>query len=170
METETRETNNYYPDGMGPWGWNRQSAPSTGVVGTILGAIGTAGVVAGALGLASRNQQNGGSSDDKPVTRYELGLVQQINAKDAVIAKLESQIYTDAKFEEASTAATAINMAQQRINDNVAAMLNTLNTQAQQFAAMTQTILSPRALGPAEAVLASIKAAQSAAAPAPDNG
>ena len=79
METETRETNNnYYPEGMGPWGWNRQ-APSTGVVGTILGAIGTVGVIAGALGLANRNQ-NGGDSGDKHVTRYELGLVQENNA------------------------------------------------------------------------------------------
>lgn len=54
METETRETNNnYYPEGMGPLGWMRQGAPSTGIVGTILGAIGTVGVIAGALGLAN---------------------------------------------------------------------------------------------------------------------
>lgn len=162
METETRETNNnYYPEGMGPWGWNRQ-APSTGVVGTILGAIGTVGVIAGALGLANRNQ-NGGDSGDKHVTRYELGLVQENNALRATVAKLEAQIYTDAKFEAVNTTVMATTAAQQRVNDNIMAMIGTLNTQAAQFAGMTQTILSPRALGPSEAVLASVKAAAPAA-------
>lgn len=170
METETRETNNnYYPEGMGPWGWMRQSAPATGVVGTILGAIGTAGVLGGMLGLANRNQ-NGGDSSDKPVTRYELGLVQQINAKDATIAKLESQIYTDAKFETVNTATQVAIAAQQRVNDSILASIKTLATQAAQFQAMTQTILSPRALGPAEAVLAAMKAAAPAATTAADNG
>lgn len=162
METETRETNNnYYPEGMGPWGWMRQqSAPATGVVGTILGAIGTVGVVLGAMGLANRNQNgnNGNCSEDKPVTRYELGLVQEINAKNATIAKLESQIYTDAKFEAVNTTVGALNMAQQRINDNVQAMIASLANQAKVFDGMTQTILSPRALAPTEAILKALPA------------
>lgn len=176
MDTETRETNNnYYPEGMVPWGWGRQSAPSTGVVGTILGAIGTVGVIAGALGLANRNQNgNGGDSSDKHVTRYELGLVQENNALRATVAKLESQIYTDAKFEAVNTATQASIAAQQRVNDAIMASINTLSGQAAQFKAMTQTILSPRALGPAEAVLASMKASGASATdtttPAADNG
>ena len=159
MEAETRETtnNNYYPEAMGPWGWGRQGAPSTGVVGTILGAIGTVGVIAGALGLANRNQNNG-CSDDKPVTRYELGLVQTINAKDATIAKLESQIYADAKFESINTATQAAIAAQQRVHDAIMASVKTLGAQAEQFASMTQTILSPRALAPAEAILKALPA------------
>lgn len=169
METETRETNNnYYPEGMGPWGWNRQ-APSTGVVGTILGAIGTVGVIAGALGLANRNQ-NGGDSGDKHVTRYELGLVQQINSKDAIIAKLESQIYTDAKFESVNTATQAAIAAQQRVNDAIMASVSALGAQVVQFTGMTQTILSPRALGPSEAVLASVKAPAATTTTTASNG
>lgn len=144
METETRETNNnYYPEGMGPWGWMRQSAPSTGVVGTILGAIGTVGVIAGALGLANRNNNNGGDSGDKCVTRYELGLVQEINAKNAVIAKLESQIYTDAKFESINTATQAAIAAQQRVNDAIMASVKTLGAQAELFSGLTQTGANP---------------------------
>ena len=175
METETRETNNnYYPEGMGPWGWGRQSAPSTGVVGTILGAIGTVGVIAGALGLANRNNNNSGDSSDKCVTRYELGLVQENNALRATVAKLESQIYTDAKFESINTATQASIAAQQRVNDAIMASISTLSGQAAQFAAMTQTILSPRALGPAEAVLASMKgtgaSATATTTTAADNG
>ena len=169
METETRETNNNdYPEYMG---WGRQNTPATGIVGTILGAIGTVGVVAGAMGLLNRNQNNGGCSEDKAVTRYELGLVQENNALRATIAKLESQIYTDAKFEAVNTTVGALNMAQQRINDNVQAMINSLANQAATFAGMTQTILSPRALAPAEAVLKALPApATTTATAANSNG
>lgn len=160
METETRETNNnYYPEGMGPWGWGRQT-PATGIVGTILGAIGTAGVVLGAMGLMNRNQNggNGGCSEDKYVTRYELGLVQENNALRATVAKLESQIYTDAKFETVNTATQVAIAAQQRVNDAIMASVKTLAAQAETFSGLTQTILSPRAIAPAEAILASFKA------------
>ena len=175
METETRETNNnYYPEGMGPWGWMRQGAPATGVIGTVLGGIATLGLVAGAMGLVGRNQNNGGGdSGDKCVTRYELGLVQENNALRATVAKLESQIYTDAKFEAVNTTVGALNMAQQRINDNMQAMIAQLANQASTFAGLTQTILSPRAIAPAEAILASFKATGTSAAsatPAADNG
>jgi hypothetical protein len=168
METETRETNNnYYPEGMGPFGWFRQT-PATGIVGTILGSIGTAGVLAGLLGLANRNQ-NGVSSDDKPVSRYELGLVQEINAKNAIIAKLESQIYTDAKFESINTATQAAIASQQRVNDAIMASVKTLGAQAEMFAGLTQTILSPRAIAPAEAILKALPAPTAASA-TPSNG
>lgn len=166
METETRETNNnYYPEGMGPFGWLRQGAPATGVVGTALGGF-AAVVSTAALVWAAMKGQNGGSGNcqDKPVTRYELGLVQQINSKDAIIAKLESQIYTDAKFESVNTAIQAAIAAQQRVNDNVRAMIDGLAAQANVFAGMTQTILSPRALGISEAALAGIRANGASAA------
>jgi hypothetical protein len=164
METETRETNNnYYPEGMGPWGWGRHGAPATGVLGTALGSVGAVVGTAALLWTAMRGQNgNGGCPEDRPVTRYELGLVQQINAKDAIIAKLESQIYTDAKFESVNTATQAAIAAQQRVNDAIMASVNTLGAQAAQFAGMTQMILSPRALAPAEAILKSLPAPTSA--------
>ena len=172
MEYETKETNNnYYPDYMG---WGRPGAPATGVLGTTLGGVGAVVGTAALLWAAMRGQNNNnGCSEDKPVTRHELGLVQQINAKDAIIAKLESQIYTDAKFESINTATQASIAAQQRVNDAIMASINTLSGQAAQFASLTQTILSPRALGPAEAILASFKANGTSAAsdtPAADNG
>lgn len=160
METETRETNNnYYPEGMGPWGWGRQGAPATGVLGTAFGGFATVAATAALIWTAMRGQNgNGGCSEDRPVTRYELGLVQTINAKDATIAKLESQIYTDAKFESVNTATQAAIAAQQRVNDAIMASVKTLDAQAAQFASMTQTILSPRALAPAEAILKALPA------------
>ena len=139
-------------------GWGRPGAPATGVLGTTLGGVGAVVGTAALLWTAMRGQQNSGCSDDRPVTRHELGLVQQINSKDAIIAKLESQIYTDAKFEAVNTATQAAIAAQQRVNDAILASVNSLASQAAQFAGMTQTILSPRALAPTEAILASFKA------------
>ena len=171
METETRETNNnYYPEGMGPWGWMRQGAPATGVVGTALGGFASVVSTAALVWAAMKGQNgNGGCSEDRPVTRYELGLVQTINAKDATIAKLESQIYTDAKFEAVNTTVGALNMAQQRINDNVQAMIGQLASQAKEFAGLTQVILSPRAIAPAEAIMKALPAPATAAAATPAN-
>ena len=169
METETMETNNnYYPEGMGPWGWLRQGAPATGVVGTALGGF-AAVVGTAALVWAAMKGQNGGNGNcqDKPVTRYELGLVQENNALRAEKAKLESQIYTDAKFESINTATQASIAAQQRVNDAIMASVKTLGAQAEQFAGLTQTILSPRAIAPAEAIL---KALPAPAAATPANG
>lgn len=68
---------------------------TTGIIGTSLGALASVGGVAGLLGFGGHNA----SSDpgDRPVTRYEMELFQQINAKDNEITKLEAERYADAK-------------------------------------------------------------------------
>ena len=65
-----------------------------GAIGTGLGAVSAAGGLAGLLGMAPQN----GNPDDKPVTRYEMGLIRDALAKDTEIAALKSQIYTDNKI------------------------------------------------------------------------
>lgn len=75
---------------------------SKGVAGAGLG-LGIAGT---ALGLLNGNGiggifgggGNGGCSEDHYVNRYELGLQQELAAKDSRIGLLESNIYTDAKI------------------------------------------------------------------------
>ncbi len=59
------------------------------IAGTALGLLDMAGGLTGLLG--NRNSDPG----DKPVTRYEMGLFQQINAKDIEISELRSNRYTD---------------------------------------------------------------------------
>lgn len=70
---------------------------SKGVAGTGLG-LGIAGTALGALdmlgglfGMARKPETEG----DRPVTRYEMGLYQQINAKDNEITALRGMQYTD---------------------------------------------------------------------------
>jgi len=63
---------------------------------TVLGAVGTAGslgILSGLLG-GNRNQQPQ-SEGDRPVTRYEMGLIREGIAKDTEIAMLKGQQYTD---------------------------------------------------------------------------
>ena len=68
--------------------------------GLTTGIIGTAGVGLGLLGnLLGVNgmQPRSCSSEDMPVTRYELGLEQQLSAEKSKTALLEANIYNDQK-------------------------------------------------------------------------
>lgn len=68
-----------------------------GTLNTVLGAVGTAGalgVLGEGLGLFNRGNRNM-SEGDKPVTRYEMGLIRESIAKDNEIALLKANMYTD---------------------------------------------------------------------------
>lgn len=78
------------------------SSNGKGNLGVTLGAIGTGlgvlnGGIAGLNGILGNNA-NCGCNEDHIVNRYELGLQQEISAKDNRISLLESNIYTDAKI------------------------------------------------------------------------
>lgn len=68
------------------------AALTTGIIGTSLGAIASAGGLAGILGVKTGANTSDG---DKPVTRYEMGLIQVSNNKDNEITLLKAQQYTD---------------------------------------------------------------------------
>lgn len=77
---------------------------SKGVAGTGLG-LGIAGTALGLLsgglggnGLFGMGGTSCGCSENHTVNRYELGLQNEIAAKDGKIALLESNIYTDSKI------------------------------------------------------------------------
>ena len=83
--------------------------PSNGQVNlnTVLGAIGTAGVLSGGMGGGCNGGLLGGlfggnrnCGQDACVTRYEQAMVQELAAKDSKIALLESNIFTDQKITE----------------------------------------------------------------------
>lgn len=72
-----------------------------GNLNTVLGAIGTANAImpnlfSGCGGGIISNR--GCGCGDVAVNRYELGLVQEVAAKDARIGLLEAQVYTDGKL------------------------------------------------------------------------
>lgn len=67
------------------------AALATGIIGTTLGALDGMGGLAGLLGDRKQPVDSG----DRPVTRYEMGLIRESIAKDSEIAMLKSQKYTD---------------------------------------------------------------------------
>ena len=71
------------------------AALTTGIIGTSLGAIASAGGIANILGIKPGMANSSTSDGDRPVTRYEMGLIQMSNNKDNEITLLKSQQYTD---------------------------------------------------------------------------
>ena len=88
---------------------------TTGIIGTALGAL-NSGIIGGnglfggwgnnnevaaaALGAVAGNMHRGCCSEDHTVNRYELGLQQEIAAKDAQIALRDANTYGDQKMLE----------------------------------------------------------------------
>ncbi|MBO7669881.1 MAG: hypothetical protein J6S60_04755 [Oscillospiraceae bacterium] len=71
------------------------AALTTGIIGTSLGAIASMGGLAGLLGIAPNQNSD---PNEKPVTRYEMGLIRDAMAKDTEIAALKGQLYTDGRI------------------------------------------------------------------------
>lgn len=118
-----------------------------------LGIAGTAlGLMAGGLngtGLfntgCNRNVNGCGCSEDHVVNRYELGLQQELAAKDSKISLLESNIYVDGKiadvYERLNTKIGVIEheLCDQRVyNATNTAALNCISGQVAQLMALTQ--------------------------------
>ena len=74
---------------------------TTGIIGTALGAMASAGGVAGLLGV--NPQKPPVDPGDKPVTRYEMGLIQQINERDNEITLLKANQFSTEKGEVLQT-------------------------------------------------------------------
>jgi hypothetical protein len=122
---------------------------SKGVAGTGLG-LGIAGT---ALGLLGGNGLNGilgtnvncGCSEDHYVNRYELGLQQELAAKDSKISLLESNIYVDSKiadvYERLNTKIGAVEaqISQQAVfNATSTATINCISGQVAQLMSLTK--------------------------------
>ena len=140
---------------------------SKGVGGTALGlSIGAlgAGLLSGSFGnLLGGGTANCGCNEDHLVNRYELGMQQEISAKDNRISLLESNIYTDAKladiyeklntkFEnkigclESQICAQSVINAQ--VTANIACMQNNIST----LMGLTKTIVPIESICPTPAV------------------
>lgn len=69
---------------------------TTGIIGTSLGFLSGVGGLAGLLGIGPKPSEPS-DPGDRSVTRYEMGLYQQINDKNNEIALLKSNQYADFK-------------------------------------------------------------------------
>ena len=77
------------------------AALGTGIGGLALGVLNGAGGLLNLMGGANCGGCGNGYAGSSMVNRYELGLVQELAAKDAKIGLLEADNYTDQKIVEA---------------------------------------------------------------------
>ena len=77
------------------------AALGTGIGGLALGVLNGAGGLLNLMGGANCGGCGNGYAGSAMVNRYELGLVQELAAKDAKIGLLEADKYTDQKIVEA---------------------------------------------------------------------
>lgn len=107
------------------------SSNGKGNLGVTLGAIGTGlGILNGGLGLMGGavnngcfngydNYYNGCCSDDRPITRYEAKMLNQLSEKDSEISLLKADKYTDQKITEAyKELQVQINAVGRKVNEN----------------------------------------------------
>ena len=110
---------------------NKYASNGKGNLGVTLGAIGTGlGLFGNGLGGILGNNCNGGCSEDHFVNRYELGLQQELAAKDSKISLLESNIYVDSKIAD----------VYERLNTKIGYLENQLADQRVYNATNTATI------------------------------
>lgn len=140
---------------------------SYNVTGQGQGTYNTVGASAGILALLQNgglngllgggcNHQNAGCSENMLVNRYELNMVEQLNAKDSEIALLKADKYTDQKIVEAykdlqgqikelagevranKDAQTEVNMQQAVYNGKNTATLSCMQREIDALDAMTR--------------------------------
>ena len=107
---------------------------TTGLVGTGLGVINGAGGIANLLGGGQRQPADPG---DRNVTRYEMGLWQEINAEKLKVATLEAKGYTDA-----AVAGVQAAIGQQMVwNATQQGIIDCIRGQVAQLQGMTKTVI-----------------------------
>lgn len=112
------------------------AALTTGIIGTSLGALSSAGGLAGLLGFGQKGAASG-DTGDRPVTRYEMSLFKEIADKNDEIVLLKSEKYADGKA-EALQAEISQNAAW---SAGVTATMGFMATQIQQLFGITQLVV-----------------------------
>lgn len=142
-----------------------------GNLNTVLGAIGTAGAIGNGNGLlggllggnCNRNQPvEVITSEDKPISRYEAKMMQELGAKDSEIALLKADKYTDQKIVETTAylmnkinevsarvqankdAQVAVNMEQAVYNGTNTATIGCIKGQIAQLQALSELVVPQR--------------------------
>lgn len=141
-----------------------------GALNTVLGAVGTYGAlqngalggILGGFGGCNNGWNNYGNrpleiitSDDRPISRYEAKMMQELAAKDGKIALLESNIYTDQKIADVyeklnvkinanKEAQDAINLQQAVYNGTNTATIGCLKNEIAQLQALSELVIPQR--------------------------
>lgn len=117
-----------------------------GTINTVLGAIGAFGALTmggGLLGQRGANQSStrGESDGDRPVTRYEMSLMQENTRQAIEIAELKARINADEKLNAAVKSQMEFNAEQMVYNASANSMMRGLQEQTKQLQGMTKMVI-----------------------------
>ena len=128
------------------------AALTTGIIGTALSVLnGGLGNLLGGIARPGFGPFPGGpmmDPGDRPVTRYEMGLHQQINDKNNMISQLNSQLYTNNYVQGTVAPINQALCSQRVINAEQTARLNCQQQQIGQLFGMTQLTIPNANLNP----------------------
>ena len=120
-----------------------------GNANTALGIIGTVGTAAtvlpnllGGMGLGSVNTRVIASSEDMPVTRYEMKMNTELANKDAEIALLKAEVRANKNAQD------AVNTQQAVYNGTANATLACMQGQIQQLFGLTKLVVPNTSVSP----------------------
>ena len=171
MNDEASTTNVNFPQGMNPWGMFNSGK---GMAGSGLG-LGIAGTVLGGLALLGARLGNsfggpGAGNGPELATQRDLDYERKLTEANAVNAKLEAQIYTDAKVDALRQELQTVTTTQAVLNAQQSGILAVLQNQVAQFQAMQMNVLRPAVIDASEAVSTAFKGGATATAAAAGTG
>lgn len=107
---------------------------------TVLGAIGTAGALGMGAGLFNGNNRNQ-TDGDRPVTRFEMGLMMDTMKKEVEIAEMKATMSADAKMNEMQKQQMEFNATQLAYNATTNGMMTGLQAQISQMQALAKMVI-----------------------------
>ena len=109
---------------------------------TVMGAIGMAGALGMGAGLFNRNQnQNNQSDGDRPVTRFEMGLMMETMKKEVEIAEMKAEMNANTKMNEMEKKQMEVNATQMAVNATATGIMTGLQAQLTQMQQMMKVVI-----------------------------
>lgn len=109
---------------------------------TVMGAIGMAGALGMGAGLFNRNQNQNQSTDgDRPVTRFEMGLMMETMKKEVEISEMKAEMNANAKMNEMEKKQMEFNATQLAYNATANGIMTGLQAQLTQMQQMMKFVI-----------------------------
>lgn len=107
---------------------------------TVMGAIGMAGALGLGAGLFNRQNQNK-SDGDRPVTRFEMGLMMETMKKEVEIAEMKAEMNANTKMSEMKEKQMEVNATQLAYNATANGLMTGLQAQINQMQQMMKLVI-----------------------------
>lgn len=108
---------------------------------TILGAIGTAGSLGIMSGLFGNGNNKSQTEGDRPVTRFEMGLMMETMKKEVEIAEMKAKMNADEKMNTMEKKQMEFNATQMAFNATANGMMAGLQAQLNQMQALAKMVI-----------------------------